>query len=1185
MTIRPRNVLKFQTGGSFDLDAWIKANPEYYKWYSNLYPNAPILQGNPLKQRNDNWNKQQLSSSHYTTDDLRRSAYNNYLYTNDYNARQEDLIRWGESQQDFGTISDQEFVDRYNQQAQRIRDAREAPQTYNRTGYRGTNRDFRGMFYNRSKQGTNHPLYNIGYQDNIEDIEGTSTWQRRMDRYEKEFENDTPEGQANRTFYITRPDGTKIKVYKKANGDIGLFPNNGTPANPNDPANPQAGIQARHDQYGNPIDWKQIGANFQKMMPNLLEDIRLGMGLNANERILREKLKGIRPNLQDTYYTHRQVVGDEGTKQAYYTRAAQGQTRAAQPMTSDADRQVAYEMEAKREADELRARGDLADNQEIRRTSDESNQHEWANTQRATDVANANAIQLNAANAARQDLLAQKVSADNSSWDNFLKSREYRIRERDAEERMMEDQIFAMQAKDQLEDDEELLQAKKKLTDLVNKHTDKDGNVDLTNSEIQEAKRAYRRLMSQKTAEYYQTLLNYRRQSRPLFPFSAKEGTKLTYKTKRSDNLLYKSARDTVEHFRKMSKMSDDSTQRSRPKSQIKLIPHPRKMQQGGVAPFTVFTPVAMGGERTTSQTSSSLFDLAKGASSKKDDSAKEKLDFVKSLFKEINGLPIDVNYTYKAFKNVFDQAELFGTEISSDDLAGMYLKAMNQLNNVKFSKEIFDKAKAEATSKEALNEFAVSADGRLVLQDMESGKITLGTLTDAKEKGLNPLTNNQLLNLRAYSPDMLLGKGDQYMEIVSNGVGMTKIAEFLKNQLPHIGNIEEALEGYTKQDSVNIKAGIQLLKDAPAGEYKWSQYSKQQQKQAEMAIGYLIGILPKNMKTILQVNAQMQGTNLKDMVAALVGSTISSSSKLEWDAVTGKGAKGKNGDSEGLDKINSNPLMAIQREIGGSPINYSLITRDSNTKMSVDGTYYSSLPKITEDMSVNQMLNVSGIGGIVTNKRGITFGDQQISPEDLSQIMYSNNGGVVATLPCKIVNGVKQINLDIVPAYERAEQKVLQRISDRQSPEFAQELGKELKNMHLDSLLDSKGLPNKNMFAQFLLVEGYTSDRIKLKTDSQYIEKVTDPSPELEARMSQALSTDKKKSNYSLDVKDHWTIFEGGWDDIYRGMIFIPLNNNPNAAVNSWGGNVKVDQATELEEKYQIFNKSSKFNSDNSLQ
>jgi hypothetical protein len=36
------------------------------------------------------------------------------------------------------------------------------------------------------------------------------------------------------------------------------------------------------------------------------------------------------------------VVGDEATKQGYYRRAAQGQTAAARPFTSDADRQMAY---------------------------------------------------------------------------------------------------------------------------------------------------------------------------------------------------------------------------------------------------------------------------------------------------------------------------------------------------------------------------------------------------------------------------------------------------------------------------------------------------------------------------------------------------------------------------------------------------------------------------------------------------------------------------------------------------------------------------------------------------------------------------------------------------------------------------------------------------------------------------
>ena len=87
MKIRPKNIILFQNGGGFDLQKWINDNPEYFKWYSGIYPNAQKLMGDPLKQRNNYWNKNQLSSSHYTTDDLRRSAYNNYLYTNDYNAR------------------------------------------------------------------------------------------------------------------------------------------------------------------------------------------------------------------------------------------------------------------------------------------------------------------------------------------------------------------------------------------------------------------------------------------------------------------------------------------------------------------------------------------------------------------------------------------------------------------------------------------------------------------------------------------------------------------------------------------------------------------------------------------------------------------------------------------------------------------------------------------------------------------------------------------------------------------------------------------------------------------------------------------------------------------------------------------------------------------------------------------
>jgi hypothetical protein len=63
-------------------------------------------------------------------------------------------------------------------------------------------------------------------------------------------------------------------------------------------------------------------------------------------------------------------------------------------------------------------------------------------------------------------------------------------------------------------------------------------------------------------------------------------------------------------------------------------------------------------------------------------------------------------------------------------------------------------------------------------------------------------------------------------------------------------------------------------------------------------------------------------------------------------------------------------------REMGGSPVNYSIVTRDSNTKMSVNGTAYPALPKVKEDMSIDAMLSTSGFDSVVLSKAGITFGD-----------------------------------------------------------------------------------------------------------------------------------------------------------------------------------------------------------------
>ena len=1174
MTIRPKNVLKFQTGGSFNLDTWIKENPEYYKWYSSIYPNAPILQGNPLKQRNDNWNRNQLSSSHYTTDDLQRSAYNNYLYTNDYDTRQADIQHWADEQKDISNLSDEEVVKRYNDLAQLVRTAREAPQTYNRTGYTDSNRAFRSLFYSRSKQGTNVPLYTIGYQPNIEDIEGTSTWQRRMDRYQKKFNEDTPEGQKNRIFYITRPDGTKIKVYKKDNGDIGLFNE--------DSVEQVTGsfIPGKHTFKNGNFDWNKLREGFQKIAPNVLAAGRLAYALDTNKRMLDEQLAANKPQLQGSYHTYHQVTGDEGSKQAYYRRAAQGQTSASRPFTSNADRQMAYQMEAKRIGDEARAQGDLIDNQEIRRTSELSKQHSDANIARDNQVANANYLSLLQSQAQKHLLKNNYLAANHSSWNNYLLGLETRMNQKQAERQALEDQIYALDAQNRLLNDKDYQSLYDRMNEAYNsalsKNTDSNGNVDYVavrnDPEFKQAQLEFQNKQYQLQRRQYSDML-----SRRSF---AKDGMKISYKKK--DDLLYKTARDTVEHFRKMVKMSDDSMQKSF-KKPLKLIKPPksttRKMQTGGVAPFVVYTPTPLGGETTTS-TSSDGVSLRKGASSTKNDKDST-LDTIKDLFKNLEGLPSDVNHVYQAMQGFLERSKAFGTEINSDDLASIFLQQMHQINNIKFSKRQYDSALKQATDMDALDEFAVTSDGRFVVQDSQ-GDLSFKSWEEIKKSGkYTPLTNNDLLNIRAYdqSGKYILGKGDaSLLTIVNSGIGMSKIADFIKEHIPDMGTSEETIEGYTKKQSQQIQEGFkQLLQDAPDGDYHWSKKTEDQKEQIEMAFAYINSILPKNMKAVLKAHADINRTTPDNMLRTLLGAKRKTINDLKLTAVTGK--------DDDFNKVNSNPLLAMQREIGGTYQNYSITTRDSNTKLSVNGTFYSALPKVSEDVSIDKMLNVSGIAGIIQGKRGITLGDQEINPEDLKHIMYANNGGMVVSLPCKIVNGIKQVNLDVLNKYEQAEQKALQVNSDRQSQQFINALAQELKNEHLDSLLDSRGLPNKNMFGQFLVVEAYTTDKIKIDPKSKYLEKVENPDEQLEQRMIKALSTDQKKPDYSIDIKDHWTLFEGTWDDIYRGTVFIPLNNNPNSAINSWGGDVKINQSTELEELYQISNKSSNFNRNNTLE
>jgi len=108
----------------------------------------------------------------------------------------------------------------------------------------------------------------------------------------------------------------------------------------------------------------------------------------------------------------------------------------------------------------------------------------------------------------------------------------------------------------------------------------------------------------------------------------------------------------------------------------------------GGVAPFHIYRPYGLSGENQFTNTS----DLgggsssSKSSSSSKDTAAKDKLDMIKELFKSVKGLPIDVTSVYRKMSNVLNRSKALGEEMSTDDIAAMYLNSMNDLARLQYS-------------------------------------------------------------------------------------------------------------------------------------------------------------------------------------------------------------------------------------------------------------------------------------------------------------------------------------------------------------------------------------------------------------------------------------------------------------------------------------------------------------------
>ena len=584
----------------------------------------------------------------------------------------------------------------------------------------------------------------------------------------------------------------------------------------------------------------------------------------------------------------------------------------------------------------------------------------------------------------------------------------------------------------------------------------------------------------------------------------------------------------------------------------VQYIPTSNNTTAGAYAPA-----IATGEESTTKSSSSSKDELS--------------IKDVLKVFDNVKGLPIDVKYVLADFKNMFEDDTLFSFsgKPSYSSLVSYYLNNIGKFNALAQSKENYDNARKELIDNNSLDEIAIDRNGRVVVSTGEG--LDAVTLDELKKGDYKALTNRELLNLRQTK----LPFGDSIYNTMT-GVGIDSVIKKVNDIVNHLGSTEQNISGYTVKQSDKIKSGLNTLRDVEAramtvdGLYKNKVISKDQAEQAKYALMAVYNSLTPQEKTLVKLHSQGTPT---DFISNIIASRSTQETTFDTTLQASLNPDGTKKDTKSSTKTpgdeNDNPLTQMLEQKGGMERQLSIITKEGIYAMNMPSTHYPMLNNVKDNMSLQQMLTTSGIAGITQGYAGITMGDQPIPYENLKDVMYENQGGDVAILPTTMdEQGNKKVDLSIMDEYT----KIVSNIDAEQgSPEWNRELARGLKEAGLDQYLSGSGTLDSRRFGLFLMVSGVTTDRWNFKKDSKYIEKVTS-TKDLADTMSRALSTDKDNKNYEVDIDDWglgW-ITEGGYDDIYRGTIYIPLNPNRNAAVSAYGAQVKHSTGQLYERNYQ---------------
>lgn len=605
------------------------------------------------------------------------------------------------------------------------------------------------------------------------------------------------------------------------------------------------------------------------------------------------------------------------------------------------------------------------------------------------------------------------------------------------------------------------------------------------------------------------------------------------------------------------------------------------KFDQGGATPpFVAYQPVIVSDKRTTATQEEAL---AAKATKESESGKLSSKDLYTMLKEKLKGLPNDVNIAMNQLQYLEQLTSMDFDGSFTQNIESKYLSTLQTMNQLSFSREQYDKALDNVKSNGGLNEAAIDQYGQVYMTNGKDYKLM--SPEKAKQSGWKQMTNQDLLYLRANDPS-LSGK-DEILNVVNNGIGISQVTKMIQDSIGNLGTNSNSETAYaTTQQGQLIQGLNDFIKAAQeTGQYdasiedlyKAQIINKTQAQQAQQAIAYIYKTLPQNAKSLLKTRTE-GGTDKEalNLISTLVLSKTSEDRSFTVDLEGGPTKKSMSKDANAGSKDDTElktslPLQVMQ-DMGGADIAPVTIDKGDGVQMSVYGSFFSAINDKKGEPIVNtslqNMLAQSGLQDIVKNVRSITFGDQKLTPEQLSKITYNNTGIVRADLP---VNEDGTVKLSVLDDFNAAmnEIKGLGNASREQVEVIKAKY-------HLDQYLKDDGTPDPKHTASFMLTEGYTTEKNGIE-DTAYVKHIKNPTDDQIQLIKDSLTvgTGKDAKVPDIDTFDWYNPFDYfGTENIYKATVYIPISSNVGAAIRGGNQNLDYNEALKYEMKYRNFQK-----------